>query len=213
MTVKAPPVTEKSRPQFKRRLARRTVVQLLLLTMIPFLALGGFAVLRLRSQLTQQISTQVLSISSYYAEQLNELAKDRGDSLSELIYTPRVFDNMSTVIESNARNSEYFQARFSIQGEFFNYTTVTEDQLFDQLFVLRPDGTVAFSTNTSWEDQQFSDFPFIGQFMDSDNAELIFNPEPLYSNQFVMITSRIIRNENGQHIGTVYGTTLTNLPW
>lgn len=213
MTVKAPPVTEKSRPQFKRRLARRTVVQLLLLTMIPFLALGGFAVLRLRSQLTQQISTQVRSISSYYAEQLNELAKDRGDSLSELIYTPRVFDNMSTVIESTARNSEYFQARFSVQGEFFNYTTVTEDQLFDQLFVLRPDGTVAFSTNTSWEDQQFSDYPYIGQFMDSDNAELIFNPEPLYSNQFVMITSRIIRNENGQHIGTVYGTTLTNLPW
>ncbi len=213
MTVKASPVIENTRLQFKRRLARRTVVQLLLLTMIPFLALGGFAVLRLRSQLQQQISTQVLSISKYYAEQLNELAKDRGDSLSELIYTPRVFDNMPTVIESRARNSEYFQARFSVQGEFFNYTTVTEDQLFDQIFVLRPDGTVAFSTYTSWEDQNFSEIPFIGQFMDSDNAELIYNPEPLYSNQFVMITSRIIRNENGQHIGTVYGTTLTKLPW
>lgn len=212
MTVKATPTKDKSQRQFKRRLARRTVIQLLLLTMIPFIVLGAFAVVRLRTQLEQQISTQVLSISNYYASQLNELALGRSSALDRLLYIPRVFDNLPTVIESKARNSAYFTARFGVQGEFFNFTAASEDPLFDQLMVVRPDGSVAFSTNTSWEDQKFDELPFIGQFLDTDSVQLLYNPDPLYPDQFVMITSRIIRNENGQHIGTAFGTTLTPMP-
>ncbi|TLM97693.1 HAMP domain-containing protein, partial [bacterium] len=72
---------------------------------------------------------------------------------------------------------------------------------------------MAFSTNTSWEDQNYSEVPFIGKFLDTDSVQLIYSPDPLYTGQFVMISSRIIRNENGQHIGTAFGTTLTSMPW
>lgn len=212
MTVMASPSNDKPHRHFKRNLARRTVVQLLSLTVIPFLLMAGFTFDRLRVQLEDQITTQVLSMSTYYAEQLADLAQGRGDSLSELLNDPKVVANLPTVVNSKARDSKYFTARYTIQGNFYKYTAVTDDQLFDQLVVLRSDGSVAFSTARSWEDQDFGGYPFLTPFLDMDSAQLIYDPQPLYTDQFVMITSRIIRDENGQHIGTIFGTTLTSMP-
>ncbi|GAP14905.1 protein containg PAS domain S-box [Longilinea arvoryzae] len=212
MTVMASPSKDQPRTQFKRSLARRTVAQLLFLTVIPFLLMAGFSMFRLRAQLEQQITAQVLSMSNYYTEQLTDLVQSRGDSLSELINDSKISANLPTVITSKARDSKYFTARYSIQGDFYNYTGAADDQEFDQLVVLRSDGSVAFSTARTWENQNFGEYSFLAPFMDKDSAQLVYNPQPLYSDQFVMITSRIIRDEKGQHIGTIFGTTLTSMP-
>ncbi len=212
MTVMASPSKDQPRTQFKRSLARRTVAQLLLLTVVPFFLMGGFVLFRLRAQLEQQVTTQILSMSEYYTQQLTDLVQSQGDSLSALIDDPKISANLPTVIGSKARDSKYFTARYSIQGSFYSSTSTTDDRLFDQLFLVRPDGSVAFSTTRSWENQNFGELSFLAPFLDRDSAQLVYNPQPLYPDQFVMITSRIIRDENGQHIGTVFGTTLTTMP-
>ncbi|TLN00007.1 hypothetical protein FDZ73_20580, partial [bacterium] len=212
MAVKATPSIDQSRTQFKRRLARRTVVQLLLLTMIPFLVLGAFAVMRLRGQLEQQINTQVLSISNYYAKQLTDFAKVRGDSLSELIYSSSVSENLPILVSATTKDATYTTARFFVQSAFSTSTAISADAVFDQLLVVRPDGTVAYSTYDLWEGEEYGKLPFMASSLDTDSAQLVYNPQPLYNDQLVLITSRIVRDANGQHIATIFGTTLSTMP-
>jgi len=212
MKLKVNTAKDQSRTQFKKKLARRTVLQLLLLTMIPFLVIGAFAVMRLRSQLEQQVTTQVLSVSGYYTEQLANMSKTRGDALTELLNKPRVSSNLPLLVSTAIRESSYVTARFQAQDEFSKYTAISADTMFDQLMVIRKDGTVAFSTYDLWEEKDYGNLSSIAPLMDKDGTQFVFDPQPLYKNKFVMITSRVVRDENGENIGTIFGTTLSTLP-
>ncbi len=212
MKLKVNAKKDQSPTQFKKKLARRTVLQLLLLTLIPFLVIGAFAIIRLRSQLEQQVTTQVLSVSGYYTEQLANMAKTRGDALTELLNKPRVASNLPLLVSTAIRESSYVTARFQTQDEFSQYTAISADPIFDQLMVIRKDGTVAFSTYDLWEEKDYGNLSSISPLMDKDGTQFVFDPQPLYKNKFVMITSRIVRDENGESIATIFGTTLSALP-
>lgn len=212
MAVKAPPSVDQPQTQFKRRLARQTILQLLLLTMIPFLVMGTIVLLRLRSQQEQQVTTQIRSISNYYAEQLTQLAKSREDSLETLLRRDLVIEDLPLIVSATTKDAAYSTARFHLQTEFSSYTAITADAMFDQLVVIRPDGTVAYATYDSWEDEPFGDLPFLAPFLAQDYAQLIFNPQPLYNEKFVLLTSRVVRDESGKPIATLLGTTLSAIP-
>ncbi|HWQ05516.1 MAG TPA: GAF domain-containing protein [Longilinea sp.] len=212
MKLKVNAAKDQSRTVFKKKLARRTVLQLLFLTLIPFLVIGAFAVIRLRSQLEQQVTTQVLSVSGYYTEQLANMARTRGDALTELLNKPRVSSNLPMLVSTAIRDSSYVTARFQTQDEFSKYTAISVDPIFDQLMVIRKDGTVAFSTYDLWEEKDYGNLPSITPLLDKDGTQFVFDPQPLYKNKFVMVTSRIVRDENGESIATIFGTTLSALP-
>jgi PAS domain S-box-containing protein len=195
----------------KRSLARTVTVTLLLVSLFPILMIGAINFFRSQDLLRMQANDQLDSIVAFESKEIRQLIRDRNRLLDRLVVSQGFKDSFFDLLEYPENTPEHLTARsliyYSIRG---NPQTKIENS-FDRLFILQPDGKVMLTTDEGWIIESFGGYlvsdPNILQFVGESKTRLLLSPFPGYTNKIILISSRPLYSEHGEHLATLIATT------
>lgn len=214
MPRKDAPAASPSSGKFKQSLTRNTVIQVLLLALIPVILVSVGTLWSTQRLITDQLDQQFASIAQSYSTQLTNLVDSRQTSL-RLIKNTRTFANSVDVLLDPASNlSSKKTANMQVLNliEQLNISRAGE-LVFDEIILIKANGEVVLSTNPEWDVQSLGSIPAIQNLIINTNSSAItFNLAPLYNNKTVIITSQLYISNDMTNVVTLMGFTLAPLP-
>ena len=189
---------------FRGRLARNTLLLLLLLTMVPLFLLGSTAYVRTRQLLREQVFSLLTTVSTVQGNRIVDEISTGRQLLMRVLADADVIEPMRTALGITDRNqADYVSAR----NRFFDQLqTVNQPKpFFNQFIVINPDGIIHISTNRQWEGQR--SIPSSGYTPQTRQASsrAVTNLRPLYEQSLVIVTAIPYLNSEGDQIATILG--------
>src|SRR5512143_3524011 len=153
----APPSRDSDRPEFTASLRRSLIQTLILLTLVPLIAMGVAAYLRSSVLLRQQAVSQMQTLLSGQMEDVVLSMKTKGIRLERLANRGDLTSLIEQALHANRRSSAFNAIRAELLGYFRALHVERENPVFNQFFVVRPDGTILVSSNAEWEGLSLAD--------------------------------------------------------
>ena len=189
--------------QFRGRLARNTLLILLLLTLVPMLIMGGAAYLRTRGLLREQVFSLITTVSQIQGDRISrEIATGR-QLLARSIVDTDINQSLHAALQITDRSQpEYIGAR----NQFFDQLQIVNQPkpYFNQFIVVTDKGIIQLSTNRNWEGLR------LGSTSESTQAKqagsrIAFDFSPLYDQNLIILTSIPYLNSSGELVATIIG--------
>ncbi len=200
-----------SQNRFKRSLVRNILFALLIISLFPVILIGTLNYFRTRNLLRQQATNQLENIASQAVEQLNQVVSVRKIIIDRLVTDETFNDNLYTVLNTPAEDETYKDAYSAIYTMFRANPQTPVDSFFDRMFIVRPDGSILFSTDEMWTDNNIGagmvEVEFIRSLIGTNQSVFEFSPVPSYDGQLILFTSRSFADDNGNNIATLVTTT------
>ncbi len=215
MAKQAPLKWQQSSPahevSHRNSLVRTLLVILLLSSLFPVLLIGTLTFFRSRELLHDQASRQVENVVKKEVDQFRQFIDIR-ESLMDQMATDQSFNtNLNTLVNDPPNSPEFLTARSLIF--YYNYRANAQsanNDFFDNMFIIRPDGEVLISTNEQWIVENFGEHkvqsPFILDLIGTNGSTISYAPTASYGNQLVVFTTRSFVNENGDLAATIIAT-------
>jgi len=189
-------------------LARRLVVTLVVLSFLPLIIIFTATYFRSRLTIRDQTVDQLTQISDYYSNELEKTAITSHEILTndnlvkavrEVVEDPTSEARMNTAEAELAKNKK---GAFTRDDDFRH---------FNQLLILKPDGTILVSTTKEWTNISISSNPSLRRLISANGNFAIFNPAPLYSNELVIFSVHTLMDEQGNPLASLVGANISPL--
>ncbi len=203
--------------RFKQSLIRTVLVVLLFISLIPLLLIGTLNILRTRDLLGRQVSRQLESIVNHEVEQINQYV-DLRDKIIERMVTEQAFhDSLFILLTTEPTEGEYQWATAMIYDSFRTSAQLGIESIFDQMILLRPDGTVLLASDDLWMKKNFGEgkiqHQIVRELIGTNRSIFTYNPVTGYSNQMPLFISRSFVDEQGKQIATLIAISRTDLTY
>jgi len=197
-----------SSEQFRGKLARKILILLLSLSLIPLLILGGTSYLRARQLFNSQIEDTLLSLEEKETNRIDEWLQERERSLNQIPLQSAVIKAIRTVLEAEDRDSApVAEGRELILS---NLETLNQNEtIFHQFLVLDPNGEVLVATRPDLEGASLADAPYYGELSQGESMLAYYGADPVYNTLAVIATKPIY--EDDELLVTIWGVTGTAL--
>jgi PAS domain S-box-containing protein len=203
--------------RYKHSLIRNVLIVLLLISLIPIILIGTLNYLRTQQMLEQQISRQLESIVNTEVEQLNQYVDVRNDIIERIVTEQDFHDYLSTLLNSGPNDGQYQWAMTMLYQSFRIDARLGIEDLFDQIFLIRPDGTVLLASDSYWVLTNFGVEKIQDQavldLIGTNRSSFVYNPLPGYTNQLVLFISRSFVDEQGKQTATLIATSSADLSY
>jgi GAF domain-containing protein/HAMP domain-containing protein len=188
--------------QFRGKLARTMLGVLLPLSLAPLVILGVMAYTRSRQVLISQIRTTLVSIDEQHQQNIAAWIESRQENVDGFYVDPAYSEAVKTAaMGENSLNPEFAEARRTILGRLEELNSTTD--LFNQFFLVSPDGIVLVSSNPTLEGLSLANSAYFDQLSAENNALAFYSPEPLYSSLAFFI-ARPHFDSDGTHLATFW---------
>ncbi|MGE5248771.1 MAG: GAF domain-containing protein, partial [Bacteroidota bacterium] len=207
MAFSGPPSSRSStRPEFSASLRRSLIRTLILLTIIPLVAMGVAAYLRSSVLLRQQAVTQMQTLLSGQMDQVMLSMKTRSIRLERLATRGDLTSIIEQALHANRQSSTFSAIRLELLGQFQALNVETENPLFNQFFLVRPDGMILVSTNPEWEGLSLEGSPLFDKLTAGQPATTtIYDLKALYPNQLAAFAIQPYSTGSGSNLGSLVG--------
>ncbi len=213
MPQRAESLPSKKNFHFRHKLARRTVLQVLLLALLPVIAVSTAILILSRQLLTNQLSAQFNTVHQNYANQLANLVNSRQATLDKLKQDMQFSEAANVLLNPQATESQLSLARWQILAVVANVNfSPGAEASFDQIIIADPLGNILFSTQPDWLGKNYSSIPSLQRLLGTNESNLIYDIPELYPNQTVLVSSRVFVSNQVDSIVTIMGFSLNNLP-
>ena len=196
-------------------LSTTVVLLILALLLIPLVLMGTTNYLRSRALLEEQYSLQLSNISAYQSDQLEEETQAGGKLLDNLAAQPILNSTLRTILDVNTSASDLNLAYFQLESLLAAFKTPIQtegEKVFDQIFIIRPDGKVIDSSETSLKNQDLGKVSGISEIIGKRQSIAVFNPSPLYFNDLVIFSASPVSPIPGLPPLTIIGVSHTTRP-
>ena len=195
--------------QFRGKLTRKTLLQLLPLTMIPVAALGIFTLYNTGNFLRDQIINQFSSVSNTLAGQTEQLADEKRVFFEELRHDTLFGQSLNAALDMNPDSSNWQSARNQLFLDYERVSNAQPQHPFDDFVVVGPSEEILISTYTRWEGKQLDQETY-QELLTKPASVLFYNINPFNdpnSNPLLLFTSQQISDEFGNYKATLIGIT------
>ncbi len=200
------PSPQADEARYRGGLARTLVGTLLLFTFIPLALMGAAAYLRARALLRDQVVGQMQAQISNQVGQVELTIKTKEIRLDRFVRNPVFISKVAQVLSAPADQLGPLRAEFT--QDFRAVSPEVGRATFNQFLLVKTDGTIQMASNPAWEGQSLASLPAFQQIMTGEHQTLaIFDPKPLYPNQFVLFTVSPATAANGKQLAIVVGVT------
>ena len=172
--------------EFKGSLARNIVIIMLIISLIPLVLVGSSTVIRTRQVLLENAETQ-MNTSLDEQEDRFLTANESGNRVLRLILEDESFHQTLKNYLSNPDDILANQRLLVFLENAKSDHSIGDNINFDQVSIFNSDGDVVASSDPSWQGANFSINDDIATVLKSEiqNAHVIFDPSPMYSNELV----------------------------
>lgn len=199
--------------KFNQSLTRKTVIQVLLLALLPVILVSAGTLWSTQRLITDQLNQQFKSISASYSTQLTNLTTTRQASLDTIKNSKTFIEAANVLLSASANQSAQKTASTQILNLIGQLNAPQAGQLtFDQIILIEPTGDVLLSTNPDWTGQNFSKVEAIQKLVGSNSSVITYNLAPLYNNQTIVISSKLFVANDMSKVITIMGFTSSPLP-
>lgn len=199
--------------RFRRSLVRNVLIVLLLSSLFPILLIGALNMVRSREMLRQQASYQADNILAYEINQINRYVDQRTVVADRLAADANFRSAVATLLTTPSTTQDNLQARTQISYSFRGNPRTAAEGYFDQMVILRPDGSVALATNERWVVENFGSVrirdPFILKMLGQPISTFAFLPQSDKTDRLDLYMARPILNMDGKQIATLLTTATT----
>jgi PAS domain S-box-containing protein len=196
-------------------LSTTVVILILVLLLIPLVLMGMTNYLRSRALLEEQFSLQLGNISAYQSDQLEGDTQKARQLLDNLSSQPILNSTLRTILNpltsASDLNLAYFQLE-SLLTAFKGPAQAGGAKVFDQIFIVLPDGKVIDSSEISYRNQNLSKISGISEILGENQSIAVYNPDPLYSNDLVIFSASPVSAMAGLPQLTIIGVSHTTNP-
>lgn len=195
---------------FRGRLARNTLLILLLLTFIPLLVLGSAAYLRTRGLLRGQIFSLLTTVSQVQGDRISREVTTGRQLLARAVVDTDINQSMHAALDIDDRSSsEYVAAR----NLFFDQLQVVNQPkpYFSQFLVINNEGIIQLSTNRNWEGLKLNSLSKAAAQNKQAESRVVYGLNPLYDQSLVILTTIPYINTTGELIATIIGISEANV--
>lgn len=196
--------------RFRRSLVRTVLIVFLLTSLFPILLIGTLNMVRSRDLLRRQVSRQSEDLLSHEISQISEYVELRKTMIDRMVNDDNFINALMTLLTTPSSTNENRQARSQISYSFRGNPRIAAEDFFDQLFIIRPDNTIALATDDQWIIKEFGSIrvkdPLINGLIGTNSSAFVFNPQGSGTNQLVLYTSRSFKNDQGQLVATLIAT-------
>ncbi len=189
--------------RFRRSLSRSLALVLVVLSFIPMLIMGGASYLRARALLFQQAISQMESSMTTQVEEVQELARIRLIRLDRLIVRPDTHALYERAFHINRLSPDYTQVRSQFL-EAFN-TVNKEGRLFNQFFLMNPQGRIVLASNAAWEGLTLDQTPASFLLQQDHKTFALYDLRPLYQEEVALYSIVQVYTEKGSLLGVLVG--------
>ncbi len=126
---------------------RSLALTLLAFTLIPILAFGGLSAYTIQQQLTARTTGQMITVADLIQQSLSKWIAAGNEQLSTALNSPATAQNAAFLLQTTTASSRVEQVLAQTLGG------LVQDRRFATLYLVRPDGSVALSTNAQAKDQ------------------------------------------------------------
>lgn len=209
------PRSQPRQTRLKHSLLRDVLFVLLFISLLPLLLIGTLNFLRTRQMLEQQISRQMESIVNREVNQLDQYVETRSSIIERMVTEQTFHDNLFTLISTDPADSQYTYSMGMLYHSFRTSAQLGIEKIFDQMFIVLPDGKVVLASDDIWITKNFSDGTIqeqaIRDLIGTNRSVFVYSPVPGYANQLVLFVSRSFVNEKGEPMATLFATSSTSL--
>ena len=195
---KEPPNTDK-KPVFKKQLAYSMALALLVFAVLPVSIMGLAGYLRARSLLQEQTANQFYNIAHNQASTFDLSMKTKGIRLETLNRRPAFQE-----IAENLINKDIDQKQLKEEFTLINYSNGSV--LFNDFFLLDPQGVIYGASNSAWYQIALDDSSYYKQLTEKGSFG-VYGLEPLFPEKFIIYTVSPLESKTGENLGFVVGIT------
>lgn len=214
LTNKPQSITTQNQPQFRGRMAFNLMRLLLPLTIIPLVLMGSLAFNRARNLLLQEVSGRLDVYLGQATGHMDSWLLDKNLELDSLSRN-NDFRNAASDLNRFHPNSSFFQQAAIEARDFLrSLNPVGMAALFNQSFIVNPDGDILVSHNRDWEGltlngQSYFEEKIAGQ---GPSSFITVAPAPFYSseneetqNTIALVTTWPLRDSENNLLGYIIG--------
>ncbi len=205
MTQSSPQPTR----QFRGKLTRRTLLQLLPLTMITVAALGVITLLNTANFLRNQIINQFSSVSNTLAGQTEQLVAEKRAFFDELRNDNLLDQSLNYLLSLEPNDPNWGLSREQFLLDYERLSNAQAQRPFDNFVIIGSDEKILISTNPIWEGERL-DYDTYQELLTKPASVLFYNMNPFNdpdSNPLLLLTSQQIIDAFGNYKATVIGIT------
>ena len=197
-----------SSEQFRGKLARKMLILLLSLSLIPLLILGGASYLRARQLFNSQIEDTLLSLEEKETKQIDEWLQVRERSLNQIPLQSAVTKAINAILEAeDPTSTAVVEGRKLILS---NLETLNQNEtIFHQFLMLDPNGKVLVATRPDLEGVSLADTPYYENLSQGESMLASYGADPVYNTLAVIATKPIYQGDD--LLVTFWGVTGTAL--
>ncbi|MBI3739500.1 MAG: GAF domain-containing protein, partial [Chloroflexi bacterium] len=201
------PVIDKS-PVYRTSLAGSLVRTLMIFTFIPMTLLAGAAYLRAHALLREQVLSQMQVQLTTQIHQADLAVKTKEIRLDRLVRGPNFASQMEIALHANQSSAEFRALRDDFSNQVRSLNPEVGKAIFNQYFLIRPDGVIRMASNPAWEGVSLKDTALYETLNGADHESFTaYDLAPLYPGQLILVTISQYNTPTGSHIGTLVGIT------
>ena len=188
---------------------RRTLVQwLVALTLIPLLVMAVSAYLRSWNLLQQQAVTQMQTLLNGQTDDVILQIKTKNIRLERLTNREDLASLLQQALHSNRKSTTFNSLRGKVLDQIHTMNADEANPTFDQVFLVRPNGTIQMATRPEWESTSIAETAAYDSLHAGQPVTItVYDFRPYYPNQLVMLTIQPYRTESGSVLGALVGVT------
>jgi PAS domain S-box-containing protein len=197
--------------EYRGSLRRTFIIWLVILTLIPAILVIATNYIRNRDLITEQVSSQLQTIAENSREQLIQVGMFVQNYLTEMLGSSTVSSSLSELAAKPDAQSTQFNANMQL----FSYIQGKRElggTRIDHITIVNSSGIVISSTNNQWQGQNYGENPVIRDLIGAEKTLAAFNTAPLYPNQLVIYSSKILYDTNGAPAATVILSATSTIP-
>ncbi len=204
----SPSESEPRIPAHQTSLARSLIRTLMIFTFIPLTLMAAGAYVRARTLLREQVVGQMQAQLTVQLDELDRMIKIKNIRLDRLLYRPDTATHLETALQADPQSEEFKQARQELAEQMRAINPEVGKAVLNQYFLMKPDGLIRIASNPAWEGSSLQSSPLFEALSNSEGQTLaVYDLEPLYPRQLILITVVQYRTAGGNRLGTLAGIT------
>ena len=201
-----PHVPKISRVFFQGSLRNNFLWVLLPISVFFIMIMGGATYLRARNAIHNQVNAQLNQNLEALTADINQWLNTKRIRL-DLAVRQETFQAAlrQNILSLDQSSPAYIRSRQIILDDLQQVTLRTGTLLFNHFFITLPDGEIIAASKPDWERQNISETSYFQTLSTQPGSMAIYNPQPLFEDETIVITSTPFYDNDNRHQATIFG--------
>jgi GAF domain-containing protein/HAMP domain-containing protein len=170
--------------------------------------MAGTAYARARALLREQMIAQMHNLATEQVLDVQSESNNRQSRLANLVERDDFRSDMQILLHSEKNSRFYVESKDQIKAALDAVNAGNLLPVFDQYFVIDPDGEVLVASKLAWVGTNIKSSKLFNSLREADSESYgAYDFTPFYPGQFILVTVDQYRTSDGQSRATVVGIT------